>query len=223
MNRAHLGGLPLYLYALALCVLALIVYLASLFFSQSDSLSASGESTNAHTQSQINVVAKISNTRSTEQGLKHRLVEKPETGTSINSAHLSSVSEDKAALQDTESATERSARQIRENLGLKVRKNAEAAVIVELMTSESCVTKSHEKTSLAIYYRHESPTIRSSSFNELRSLLRQFRRCENSEFHMTQGDVESSDRLAQMRFNELKYFFTQHSVPKSAQHYSKFL
>lgn len=125
----------------------------------------------------------------------------------------------KAALPVAESATERSARLIRETLGLKEPEAPQAAVIVELMVAESCETKAGLETSLPILYRFESPTIRTSSVNELRSLLSQYRSCENSEFHMMLSGIETSEELALMRFNELKYFFTQNSVPKSALHY----
>jgi hypothetical protein len=123
-----------------------------------------------------------------------------------------------------ESATERSTRMIKESLGVKTRKDSEAAVIVELMLSEVCSQEEDEQTALPILYRFDSPTIRTSSINQLRSLVTRFRRCENSEFHMsqnTQSRIDSKIGLAQMRYDELKYFFTQNSVPTSALHYSK--
>jgi hypothetical protein len=73
-----------------------------------------------------------------------------------------------------------------------------------------------------ILYRFDSPTIRTSSINELRSLVSQFRLCENSVFHMLQilrKCARSKVVLAQRRFNELKYFFTQNSVLIFALHY----
>lgn len=127
-----------------------------------------------------------------------------------------------AALQDVETATERSARSIRETLGITEQQPAQAAVIVELKLAEGCVIKESEQTILPIWYRFDSPTIRTSSVNELRSLVSQFRLCLSSEFHLTQTaltDVESNIELVQLRFNELKYFFTQSNVPKSALHY----
>ena len=123
-----------------------------------------------------------------------------------------------------ESATERSSRMIKESLGVKTRKDSEAAVIVELILSEGCSYGAGEQTALPILYRFDSPTIRTSSINQLRSLVTRFRRCENSEFHMsqnTQSRIDSKIGLAQMRYDELKYFFTQNSVPTSALHYSK--
>jgi hypothetical protein len=126
-----------------------------------------------------------------------------------------------------ETATERSVRLIKESLGIKEQQPAQAAVIVELLTALGCVTKQGEQTTLPIQFRFDSPMIRASSINGLRSLVSQFRRCENSEFLMTQmmqasqNGIESNVELAQMRFNELKYFFTQNSVPKAALHYSE--
>jgi hypothetical protein len=71
-------------------------------------------------------------------------------------------------------------------------------------------------------YRFVSPTIRTSIINELRSQVSQFRLCENSAFHMMQilqKGAQNNVVLAQRRFDELKYFFTQNSVPNSALHY----
>ncbi|MFT5893163.1 MAG: hypothetical protein ACI8VW_000028 [bacterium] len=217
MSPADSDELPPSIYALALVALGLIVYILILLFSSDESVKIAGTVSGSSDQGTESVPTatllpeKLELTvQSDEQ--TDGLVYQPDTA------------DTEAAIQDSESATERSARLIRETLGIKERHAPEVAVIVELKIAEDCVKREGEQTSLPILYRFESPTIRTSSINELRSLVSQFRLCENSVFQMTQNTqngVESNIQLAQMRFDELKYFFTQNNVPKSALQYSK--
>ena len=108
------------------------------------------------------------------------------------------------------------------DFSLKKSKKSEAAVTVVLKLSESCTLNPSKKTRLPILYRIESPTIRTSSLTELRKMISHYRDCDRSMFYMSENPVRDgvgNGELAQLRFDELKYFFTQNSVPKSALNY----
>jgi hypothetical protein len=54
---------------------------------------------------------------------------------------------------------------------------------------------------------------------ELELLVAEFRRCGGGEFHFSSSplaETDSTPLLVQMRMDELKYYFIQRSVPKSA-------
>lgn len=226
MSRANSNGQSPLIYVLAVVVISLIIYILLLLFPiDVDPVPLVAEKTRSQEAIQYvkkNAMAELPfkkrnlDVRSLIQTREVEYRAEPER------VRRSDLADTGAALQNAETATERSARSIRETLGIKEQQPSQAAVLVELMLSEGCVKNAAKQTILPIWYRFESPTIRTSSVNELRSLVSQFRLCQSSEFHLTQTaltDVESNIELVQLRFNELKYFFTQSNVPKSALHY----
>jgi hypothetical protein len=223
MSRAHPDELPPSIYVVAVVAISLILYILLSLFPVNFDFNYEPVQVAVINSDGLNRYTK----RVSAAALPSKYLERDaQSGEPIDElVYQPDTANTEGALQDSETATERSTRLIREALGIKERHASEVAVIVELKLTEGCLTEEGEQTSLPILYRFESPTIRTSSFNELRSLVSQFRRCEKNEFYMTQNTqsgVESNVELAQMRFNELKYFFTQNSVPKSALHYSKY-
>lgn len=218
MNRTHSAAPPLAIYALALVAVGLIIYILTLLLSGNESVESSRLNSDGHTQDTKNVAA-------TKLAIKKPELNAQPSEQKQELAYQADTADTEAALQDTETAAERSARLIRETVGITKQQASEAAVNVDLLLAENCVKKAGEQTSLPILYRFESPTIRTSSVYKLRSLVAQFRGCENSVFRMTQNSqssVVSNIDLAQMRFDELKYFFTQNSVPATALQYAKY-
>jgi len=118
-----------------------------------------------------------------------------------------------------ETDTERSSRRVRETLGIRKRKPAIHAVDVELILSQTCTAQNLSLEPVSILYRYESPMIRGSSVTKLRELVGHFRNCRGASIQMTSlrnSNENASQELTVMRLNELKYFFTQNSVPKAA-------
>ncbi len=138
------------------------------------------------------------------------LAEKPLTGAMADSSHIENPIETDA---------ERSSRRVRETLGIQKRKPAIHAVDVELILSQTCIAQNVSPEPVSILYRYESPMIRGSSMTKLRELVGHFRNCRDASIQMTSlrnSNENASQELTAMRLNELKYFFTQNSVPKTA-------
>ena len=126
--------------------------------------------------------------------------------------------------QDTELVDSPAVRQkqLLEKLGVREPKPATRAVDVRLETPENCDISGVALAPVSVQYRFESHMMRGVRMAELEILVSEYRRCDGGVFHFTRnslGKVDSTPLLAQMRLDELKYFFVQHSVPKTALRY----
>ena len=102
-------------------------------------------------------------------------------------------------------------------LGLIPEKRPEPtiAVDVSLVMPEQCSGARIARVPLGLKFRYESPMVTGDSLNALESLVALYRDCEQGEFVLAEnplGQVDATDTLTQMRFDEVKYFFLQHSV-----------
>lgn len=108
---------------------------------------------------------------------------------------------------------------------LRAQEPANHAIDVTLEVSPYCDTTVVALPPVAVQYRHESPTIKAGSLQALESLVAEYRKCQQSIFQLSESPLnhaETADSsLTQLRFDELKYFFIQHSVSKAALRYSK--
>ncbi len=137
-------------------------------------------------------------------------------------AKESSNAEKPAEIEET--PAEARARELKEKLGIKVPKPPTRAVDVLLVPSEGCEASGVALAPVSVAYRFESPTVKGASLQQLELLVAEYRRCPDSVFQLTEnstGSEDSSETLTQMRFDELKYFFIQHSVSKTALRYPK--
>ena len=111
------------------------------------------------------------------------------------------------------------ARKLKEKLGIKEPKPPTRAVDVKLVLSPDCNGTGVALAPVSVQFRYDSPTIRGRSLQQLELLVAEYRRCQDGNFQLTEnslGKVDASPALTQMRFDELKYFFIQHSVPKTS-------
>jgi len=114
------------------------------------------------------------------------------------------------------------ARQLRfAELGLLPEKPPEPTVAldVSLIMPDECADASVAHVPIGLKFRYESSIIRGESMNDLQSLVSLYKDCELGEFVLDEnplGDADANDSLKQMRLNEVKYFFIQHSVPIQA-------
>lgn len=108
---------------------------------------------------------------------------------------------------------------------LRAQEPASHAIDVTLEVSPYCDATVVALAPVAVQYRHESPTIKAGSLQALESLVAEYRKCQQSVFQLSESPLnhaETADSsLTQLRFDELKYFFIQHSVSKAALRYSK--
>lgn len=121
-----------------------------------------------------------------------------------------------------ETPAEARARALKEKLGIKTPKPPTRAVDVMLVPSEDCDATGVALAPVSVAYRFESPTVKGASLQQLELLVAEYRRCPDSVFQLTQnslGNEDASPTLTQMRFDELKYFFIQRSVSKTALTY----
>lgn len=130
-------------------------------------------------------------------------------------------SDERSASEQTESesATERSTRLMRETLGIAKRKPPTHALDVTLVGAGECVKPDEKTYMIPVLYSHNGSTVRGASLVGLNAVLGTYRRCGQGFFKMTtnpSGDVDASESLMQMRFDELKYFFKQNGVPEEA-------
>ena len=80
---------------------------------------------------------------------------------------------------------------------------------------DECSGSAIAKVPAVLKFRFESSRIMGESLNVLESLLAVHRECEEGYFAVDKnplGLVDSDDTLAQMRLDEIKYFFLQHNV-----------
>ena len=108
---------------------------------------------------------------------------------------------------------------LKEALGISEPPPPVRAVDVLLETPSECDASDVVLAPLPVRYRHESPTIKGSSLGELELLVAEYRKCDGGVFHFSHnplGKEDSTAALMQRRLDELKYFFLQHRVPKTA-------
>jgi len=118
-----------------------------------------------------------------------------------------------------ETEAEARARRLKDKLGIKEPKPPTRAVDVKLVLSPECNGTGVALAPVSVQFRYDSPTIRGKSLQQLELLVAEYRRCQDGNFQLTEnslGKVDASPTLTQMRFDELKYFFIQHSVPKTS-------
>lgn len=116
-------------------------------------------------------------------------------------------------------AAEATASMIRETLGITKPKPPVRAVDVAYELPPNCDASAVTLAPVAVQYRYERPTIKASSLSELEMLMIEYRQCEGGVFHFDHnplGKEDATPLLMQMRLDELKYFFLQHRVPKTA-------
>ena len=90
------------------------------------------------------------------------------------------------------------------------------AVDVSLHMPESCVGHDEASIPVGLKFRFDSYSIRGESLHELEKLVASYRNCKEGLFVLAEnplGSVDRSAALVQVRLDEIKYFFIQHSIP----------
>ncbi len=108
---------------------------------------------------------------------------------------------------------------LKETLGIDEPPPPVRAVDVSYSAPENCETSGVALAPVAVQYRFESPTITGASLRELELLMTEYRRCDGGQFqfaHNLLGKEDATPQLMQRRLDELKYFFLQHRVSKTA-------
>ncbi len=108
---------------------------------------------------------------------------------------------------------------LKETLGIDEPPPPVRAVDVSYNAPENCEASSVALAPVAVQYRFESPTITGASLRELELLMTEYRRCDGGQFRFAQnplGKEDATPQLMQRRLDELKYFFLQHRVSKTA-------
>lgn len=119
----------------------------------------------------------------------------------------------------TESKAAAREQALMEKLGIRKPKPPTIAADVTLNLSSDCDAGPAIQAPVAVKFRNNSPTIRGESLNALEVLVAEFRQCESGIFTISanpQAEADTTPGLMQMRFDELKYYFLQHSVSRSA-------
>lgn len=123
----------------------------------------------------------------------------------------SSLSEEELA------AREKARREKLEKLGLLREEPPELTIAadVSLVMPEECAGAAIAKVPAVLKFRFESSRIMGESRNVLESLLNVYRDCDQGYFTVEEnplGSKDADDTLAQMRLDEVKYFFLQHNI-----------
>ncbi|MFK7995663.1 MAG: hypothetical protein AB8B87_16115 [Granulosicoccus sp.] len=98
------------------------------------------------------------------------------------------------------------------------------AIDVSLDMPETCPDHAIARVPIGVKFRFESSIIKGESLNALESLVAFYRACKSGQFIVAQnplGREDATESLAQMRFDEIKYFFIQHSVSIDAVQFSE--
>ncbi|MFK7859666.1 MAG: hypothetical protein AB8B64_12630 [Granulosicoccus sp.] len=98
------------------------------------------------------------------------------------------------------------------------------AIDVSLDMPERCKGADIARVPIGVKFRFESSLIKGESLNALESLVAFYRECESGQFILAQnplGRADATEMLMQMRFDEIKYFFIQHSVSIDAVQFSE--
>ena len=129
------------------------------------------------------------------------------------------ASEDAEDAQDEQSETISGEARLKQVLGIDEPEPPVRAVDVSYQLPENCDAGAVVLAPVAVQYRFESPSITGTGLRELELLMAEYRRCDGGEFrfaHNPLGNQDATPQLKQMRLDELKYFFLQHRVPKTA-------
>jgi len=132
-----------------------------------------------------------------------------ESGPEVNGAMLG---------QDEVDAREAARRQRLIEVGIiSSEKQEEPAIAIDVSLNmpEKCKGSDIAKVPIGVKFRHESSLIKGESLNDLESLVALYRDCASGQFllaHNLLGRVDATEMLTQMRLDEIKYFFIQHSV-----------
>lgn len=97
-----------------------------------------------------------------------------------------------------------------------------AAIDVAYSALAACEATAAALAPVTVKFRFDSPSIKGESLNVLETIVAEYRRCQGGSFQLSKnplGKVDESPALTQRRLDELKYFFIQHSVPKTALEY----
>lgn len=119
--------------------------------------------------------------------------------------------------EDEIKAREAVRRQRLEDLGLVRKKPPEPTIAVDasLEMPDRCSGAAVARVPIGLKFRFESSLIKGESLNALESLVALYRDCSEGKFILAQnplGRTDATESLIQMRFDEIKYFFIQHSV-----------
>jgi len=89
------------------------------------------------------------------------------------------------------------------------------AIDIVLQLPQRCEGHVVAKVPVGLDFRFESSSIKGHSLNELEKLVRLYKDCKDGRFVLSEnplGRVDRSAALVQVRLDEVKYFFIQHSV-----------
>ncbi len=127
--------------------------------------------------------------------------------------------EDAADADDEQNEMNSGEARLKEVLGIDEPEPPVRAVDVSYHSPENCEAGAVVLAPVAVQYRFESPYITGGGLRELEVLMTEYRRCDGGEFrfaHNPLGSQDATPQLKQRRLDELKYFFLQHRVPKTA-------
>lgn len=96
------------------------------------------------------------------------------------------------------------------------------AIDVRYLVPSDCNSTGVALAPVTVKFRFESPSIKGGSLNVLEKIIAEYRLCRGGSFQLSKnplGKVDESPALTQRRLDEIKYFFIQHSVPKTALEY----
>jgi hypothetical protein len=108
---------------------------------------------------------------------------------------------------------------MKEKLGIRDAPDPVQAIDVLLEIPLDCDGTGVAMTPITVQYPLDSPAVKGASMLELDQLVEAYRLCEGGLFrlaHNPLAKVDTSPLLAQMRLDELKYYFIQRSVPVAA-------
>ena len=106
-----------------------------------------------------------------------------------------------------------------EKLGIRDAPDPVQAIDVLLEIPLDCDGTGVVLAPVAVQYLFDSPTLKAASMLELDQLVEAYRLCDGGLFRLAHNPlarVDTTPSLAQMRLDELKYYFIQRSVPMAA-------
>lgn len=126
------------------------------------------------------------------------------------------------AQPDRELAADVAARKMKEALGLQQSKPLTRAVDVQMIDTANCDVPANILAPVSVQFRRDSYIPRATSMRELERLAEAHQGCPSAHFSISEnplGKVDATEALTQRRFDEVKYYFLQNSVPKAALRY----
>ncbi|ASJ71433.1 hypothetical protein [Granulosicoccus antarcticus] len=136
--------------------------------------------------------------------------------------HAATAETEIESLEESARQTDSSAKRLKETLNVVEPPPPVRAVDVAFEIPANCDASDVVLAPLSVKYRYESPSIKGESIGELQSFAAEYHRCEGGIFRLSHnplGREDSTPMLMQRRLDEIKYFFLQHRVPKSALKY----